>query len=737
MANIQDFGQKIGGARKDEWRHRGLLASDLQDMNELERETYVKKDNVWPRPNWEEVIANGTPQAVAYWQNKMRQAIPPKPAGSSEERQENYIKVVSSLRDDIMAVCTMADVKAFYDNVLIRKYTHENSSYGYHYIDFLPETNGIIDNKFRKAARGTYRLEEKAQKELFGVPKDKKAYTQAKQNMSVHHYDGEETTLEPFGNNEKGVKITVATPGCRAYYYIYHYDKFSDINEWQKDTYFVVNANRKPLAINMATQAEAEALIERVAEKYQEEADKAPASEWTRKGNARKKNFIPPQLSHVQYTGPKYRGIRKATGDMYLKDLKFRAGEFGNWMNHDDRQASLNMGYDALRNLADLLNIRKEDVSLNGKLAIAFGARGKGGANAGAAHYEPLRQVINLTKMSGAGCLAHEWGHALDHAIGMMCGGTGFATEATRAAKRDLPESFRTLCESLKTKQITIAPGARNEELEAKLAPAISSLKGWINSVKPSDLPPPAAKEWDEAMQYIIQNTDSFNGFEYLGYSAYPGTHPYVEVLSQIRKTFTNHVVPLDAKKQIVLWSREINRIKGEMQHQDPTIQNVQTDFYKGSQAFDKIYSKMGQGYWASSCEMFARAFDCYIADKLKEQGIRSDFLTSNADSFAVTEDGKTYYAYPRGEERKALNAAFDELIRDLKEREFLHDAPVIEEQAYEEPEHKRHSSFPEPEPGKVHYEQLSLDELLFSAESRAKETTAASPSRKKNDISR
>jgi hypothetical protein len=51
---------------------------------------------------------------------------------------------------------------------------------------------------------------------------------------------------------------------------------------------------------------------------------------------------------------------------------------------------------------------------LNGDLAIAFGARGQGLSGA-KAHYEPDYGVINLTKMKGAGSLAHEWFHSLDH----------------------------------------------------------------------------------------------------------------------------------------------------------------------------------------------------------------------------------------------------------------------------------------------------------------------------------
>lgn len=131
---------------------------------------------------------------------------------------------------------------------------------------------------------------------------------------------------------------------------------------------------------------------------------------------ARKKKFVPEQLKHIKRTGPS-NGVDEnhpADGQMYLDTFGFAGGEFGNWMNETDRQASLNYGYDAFMDLADALNIDPQDISLGGELSIAFGSRGSAGA---VAHYEPLRQVINLTKMHGAGSLAHEWGHALDNIL--------------------------------------------------------------------------------------------------------------------------------------------------------------------------------------------------------------------------------------------------------------------------------------------------------------------------------
>jgi hypothetical protein len=49
--------------------------------------------------------------------------------------------------------------------------------------------------------------------------------------------------------------------------------------------------------------------------------------------------------------------------------------------------------------------------ALRKNLAIALGSRGSGRANA---HYEPMKNVINLTAKNGNGSLAHEWAHALD-----------------------------------------------------------------------------------------------------------------------------------------------------------------------------------------------------------------------------------------------------------------------------------------------------------------------------------
>ena len=133
MATIEDFGNKIGGAKKDLWKLRGLDVSDLIDMNTLERDKYIIKNNIWKKPDYNEMIQNGVSKRIAYYIKTVRDAIPPKPlldihdilVGIKQEDiskvQEEYISFVSSVRDDMTGIKTEADVLA-YKNTFFEKY---------------------------------------------------------------------------------------------------------------------------------------------------------------------------------------------------------------------------------------------------------------------------------------------------------------------------------------------------------------------------------------------------------------------------------------------------------------------------------------------------------------------------------------------------------------------------------------------------------------------------------------
>ncbi len=119
-----------------------------------------------------------------------------------------------------------------------------------------------------------------------------------------------------------------------------------------------------------------------------------------------------------------WRNGKDITPEEFDATFGFRGVEFGNYVgqgtNIKERQGMLNHAYDAFMDLADIVGIPPHGVSLNGQLGIGFGSRGSGGFSA---HYEPSTQVINLTKTRGAGTLAHEWFHALDNFFARMRGG--------------------------------------------------------------------------------------------------------------------------------------------------------------------------------------------------------------------------------------------------------------------------------------------------------------------------
>jgi len=128
--------------------------------------------------------------------------------------------------------------------------------------------------------------------------------------------------------------------------------------------------------------------------------------------------------------GADHRKGKDATPEMFMDAFGFRGVEFGNWVsqgkNVRERQGMLNAAYDALYDLADILGIPTKAISLNGTLGLGFGSRGSGWASA---HYEPDALVINLTKTRGAGALAHEWFHALDNYFQRKRDAGGYITQ--------------------------------------------------------------------------------------------------------------------------------------------------------------------------------------------------------------------------------------------------------------------------------------------------------------------
>lgn len=96
------------------------------------------------------------------------------------------------------------------------------------------------------------------------------------------------------------------------------------------------------------------------------------------------------------------------------KEYQLKGIEFGRWVPQSERDDYVNALRQSLYDLSVIMHTK--NIGMFDQLGVAFGARGNGGM--AAAHYEPRLNMINLTRTSGASCLAHEYGHAIDFIIG-------------------------------------------------------------------------------------------------------------------------------------------------------------------------------------------------------------------------------------------------------------------------------------------------------------------------------
>ena len=416
MAKIEDFGEKIGGARKDLYGlNRELRLGDIVDWSDIDRDKYITKKEVFPLPDYQKLYDQGMDREVLFFVKQVRDALPAKPSPvirysmADEEKQ----KAVRQAQEDYVQT-----VGRFYDKAIHLKSLTECADYLNNLkAENLPDKNCFSQKLYNVASiRDPYTLMQfrhQLEKKKFLYSDDEKALL----DYDIFSYDG--TNVE-VTMDRKDEPILVIKQGGTRFYVYRNSPEILDLANWKENTYFVMDkATHTIVTMNEPNRSSAEASA--IALHKQKDVT-------VREQKKRKKKLIPPQLEKVRPTQEDYREGRNITGDDMMEIFGFRAGEFGNWENESDRQTNLNMSYDSLKDLAKALNMSDQDVSLGGKLAIAYGARGVSGA---LAHFEPGTNVINLTKMRGAGSLAHEWGHALDYYIAQTTGkGEVFATDA-------------------------------------------------------------------------------------------------------------------------------------------------------------------------------------------------------------------------------------------------------------------------------------------------------------------
>lgn len=254
---------------------------------------------------------------------------------------------------------------------------------------------------------------------------------------------------------------------------------------------------------------------------------------------------IPPERRTVNAprVGVDHRSGGDVTPELFAERFGFRGVQFGNYVEDQRRQEDLNEAYDALLDMAGVLNVPARSLSLGGQLGLAFGARGKGGVGAASAHYEPGNVVINLTKGRGAGSLAHEWWHALDNYFSRMGGNAaGFLTDTGAADENVRPEmvwAFRNVMEAIRKSAILM----RSKELDKRRTRAY-----WATDVEMS------ARTFESYVIARLADAEHANDYlanvvspeAFLIPEAYP--YPTAEEMPAIRAAFDEFFQAIEAR---------------------------------------------------------------------------------------------------------------------------------------------------------------------------------------------
>jgi hypothetical protein len=357
----------------------------------------------------------------------------------------------------------------------------------------------------------------------------------------------------------------------------------------------------------------------------------------------KKQGFQLEAASHIQRVGGTEVSIQST--EQFKEAFGLKAIQSGNWVLKDKESIEFHIqrAAESMLDMADVTGIAPELLGFGGRLGLAFGARGKGGA---LAHYEPVARVINITKMKGGGSLGHEYFHALDNLIQDLVtqqnnGKAGFfATETPHL----LPESLtKNAFVMLRTAMLE-----GDESLTETLKLTDKDFRASAYNMKPEFLERSEVKRniaaagnvWDAVLVVDAhfsrtrspRPTRSSNHMDFVKIAAAHYADRNAEFVS----------IP----------SLE----KGSRFLQDSLLLD---DFKRGK-------------YWSKPLEMAARAYSSYLQDKLEQQGRTNDYLaySTKGGNGRVGEE-----AYPQGKERERIHAAFDDLFKAIKDEQVFEKA--------------------------------------------------------------
>lgn len=258
-----------------------------------------------------------------------------------------------------------------------------------------------------------------------------------------------------------------------------------------------------------------------------------------------------------------------------------------------------------LTNMAAVMNVSPLVIGMNGELTLNQHRRSKDAPGA-LAYYMPVYGNQQIGMTRRNDAFAHEWGHALDWNMVF-----NYAPELVQ----DQPKG-RGLTGKLRL-------GGEPKSMDALVR------QSWANVLN--------AMYFDKAQS-----------------AAY-----VLDLQGKIAKTKS-------AKVKAKLQQQLDNFTKGASKARD-----MDSAYYSEAKSIDKGAFEPGSGrdYWQRPTEMFARAFEAYIANKIGGLPARHPFVTQSDEMYSQNRVFDFAKAYPEAGDRAAIFAAMDDLMLALRDR--------------------------------------------------------------------
>lgn len=301
-------------------------------------------------------------------------------------------------------------------------------------------------------------------------------------------------------------------------------------------------------------------------------------------------------LKVIERDGPSIKSKYGLSAIQYGNSLTDQESAWMTWL--------LNGSFSDLQEITglDLAKINKA-----GALGIDFATRGTPGS---AATYWAGFQVINLNRRTGDGSLAHEWGHYLDNMLSI---------------KVD-PQLYSKL--NGKLSSFATEHGANDPEINE----VIKEIMRFIRKGSGTETKSIEVRGKDNGLRFFKGRFNDIN-----------------EALAYFTKRYPGNFIKLENRQ------KSLEKLAYLFGHEKVVIEYPLNSSY---QYYDS--SLIGGQYWIRGVELFARAFEGYVMQRMEEMNMKSEFLQSSRKFYLTSYN---LYPYPQKTDMTYLRPLFDKLF--------------------------------------------------------------------------